>query len=192
MKSISHGLSTIPTTTEQSFRCNDEFTLTSGHEVSFKLPNKKGYFLLLFIAISSLSFAVSSTTFAQEVVEWECRVEGKNDGCQKFIRIPSGKKIVSVKAACNLEHGAVSDSQLASASDKKITVVRKSDRQMFRPNGYCYVATTKAYKGETTIKRNNEVNGIRIGCKEHDENGGDCHIRGIMTLSDGEGTSSEK
>ncbi|MCP3889377.1 MAG: hypothetical protein GY781_13340 [Gammaproteobacteria bacterium] len=150
------------------------------------------HLLLLFMAVPLLSVVVSSSVFAQEVVYWECRVEGSNDGCKKTIKAPSGKKIVGVTAACNLEYGAVSNSELASVPANTIKVVKKSDRRWFRPNGYCYVGNTKIYSGKKTIEGINGIKQVLVGCFEHDKNGGDCHIRGTLTLQDGNGATPKK
>ncbi|MCI5207580.1 MAG: hypothetical protein D3910_02030 [Candidatus Electrothrix sp. ATG2] len=147
------------------------------------------YLLLLLTIMPLLSVVVSSLVFAQEVVDWECRVQGNNAGCKKTIKAPSGKKIVGVTAACNLEYGAVSKSKLASVPAGSIKVVVKSDRRWAYPDGYCYVGKTKIYSGTKKIDGINGINQVRVGCFEHDKNGGDCHIRGTVTLKDGNGTT---
>ena len=119
---------------------------------------------------------------AQEVISWECRVEGNNDGCETIAQAPAGKKIVGVTAACNLEYGAVSDRQLAAVPNNTIQVVRASDRRWRYPVGACYVGNTRVTSGQATINGINEVTQITVGCKEHDQNGGDCHIKGTLTL----------
>lgn len=142
------------------------------------------------IVLFLFAIVLNSSVFGQEIINWDCRVEGSNAGCQKTIKAPPGKKIVSVTAACNLEYGAVSNRELESVGTNRIKVVKKSDQRWFKPNGYCYVGDTKIYSGEKTIVRVNGVNQIAVGCFEHDKNGGDCHIRGTITLEDDDGTTS--
>lgn len=154
----------------------------------FFIPNS----LLLFMCLLLLSVVVSPSVFAQEVEEWECRIEGSNDGCEKSISAPSGKRIVGVTAACNLEFHAVSNSELESVPANTIKVVKKSDYRSDYPSGYCYVNDTKIYDGEETIDGINGINQVVVGCFEHDQNGGDCHIRGTLTLEDSTGTTSNE
>ena len=51
--------------------------------------------------------------------------------------------------------------------------------------------TPKYLKEKKTIGEINGINQIRVGCYEHDKNGGDCHIKGTMSLKDGGGTTPE-
>ena len=112
-------------------------------------------------------------------VAFECKVEGNNDGCTKTVSCPEGQKISSVKAACNLESGSVSDAELASMGDGQISIVRESDgwRQ-----GLCKVGPTQAKRGNKgiswTVARETS---IEVSCTEKDKNGGDCHVRGELT-----------
>lgn len=153
---------------------------------------KKVISLSLFRTVFLFAMVLSSSVFAQEVKSWDCRVEHSNDGCRKTIKAPAGKKIVGVTAACNLENGAVTNRQLESVPANKIKVVRKSDHRRFHPDGYCYVGDTKIYSGEKALVNVNGVAQIDVGCFEHDKNGGDCHIRGTITLADDDGTTSER
>jgi hypothetical protein len=57
----------------------------------------------------------------------ECRVKGRNDGCEKRVDCPAGTTIRSARAACNLEHGRVKDEQLSSVEQGYVEVVRASD-----------------------------------------------------------------
>lgn len=153
-------------------------------------------FVLGRVGVLVAMLASSQSVFGQEIMNWDCRIEHSNDGCKKTIKAPSGKKIVSVTAACNLENGAVSDRQLESVPTNTIRVVQKSDWRFWESflsqRGYCYVGGTKIESGEKTIANVNGVNQIVGGCYEHDKNGGDCHIRGTLTLEDGSGTTPER
>lgn len=140
------------------------------------------------ILILQFSTVISSSAFAEETISWECRIKSNNKGCQKTIRAPRGKLIVAVKAACNLEYGAVSERELKAVSINKIKVIRASDKRWYETRGSCYVGNTKVFTGQKKIKGVDGVDWIRVGCKEYDKNGGDCHIKGIIFLKKGKKT----
>lgn len=110
------------------------------------------------------------------VSNWVCDVTGDNDGCEKTIRCPAGYNIANVRAACNLEWGKVTAKQLNDTQWSTIRVVRESDN---RANSSCSVGKplfgTQA--GESPIYGFLGRETLDIRCKEHDNNGGDCHMR---------------
>jgi parallel beta-helix repeat protein len=110
-------------------------------------------------------------------VSFDCQVSGNNNGCKKNISCPSGRKIVGARAACNLEYGTISGSQLAAVPANKIKVIRTSDRVS---DGRCYVGGNSLKSGQKTISGIIGRRSVSVGCKEHDKNGGDCHIKGIL------------
>lgn len=112
-----------------------------------------------------------------ERVEFDCQVSDNNSGCEKVVACPSGKKLVGAKAACNLEAGSVSDDTITHLSPNLISVVRTSDN---RSEGSCHVGFNQVQNGQTEITRITGFPSVGVGCKEHDKNGGDCHIRGII------------
>jgi parallel beta-helix repeat protein len=112
-----------------------------------------------------------------ETVGFSCQVSENNSGCRKMVACPSGKKLVGAKAACNLEAGSVSGETLDNLSPNLITVVRASDN---RSAGSCHVGCNQLQSGQTEITRIKGFPSVGVGCKEHDENGGDCHIQGII------------
>lgn len=109
------------------------------------------------------------------IVPFECRAEGRNGGCATRAACPGGSSIASVKAACNLEFGAVSPAQLASTPWSLAGVVKRSDH---RDEGVCRL-------GRVDVSENGAELGALSGafgfsCREHDRNGGDCHVRGAL------------
>lgn len=110
-------------------------------------------------------------------VPFECIVENNNNGCSKTISAPPGKKIVGVKVACNLEHGKISSSILSAVSLNQIKVVKQSDKLS---DGYCFIGEDYIRAGARTLYDIQDQVKALFGCKEHDKNGGDCHIKGIL------------
>lgn len=110
-------------------------------------------------------------------VDFSCQVSGNNKGCQKTIACPSGKKLVGAKAACNLEFGTVSSSALQPILPNLIKVLKASDKVSA---GSCHVGGNKLQRGQKEITINKSSRTVAVGCKEHDKNGGDCHIKGML------------
>ena len=110
-------------------------------------------------------------------VDFSCQVSGNNNGCQKVVACPSGKKLVGAKAACNLEFGTVSSNALQPILPNLIKVLKASDKVSA---GSCHVGGNKLQSGQKEIAINESSPSVAIGCKEHDKNGGDCHIKGIL------------
>jgi hypothetical protein len=102
-----------------------------------------------------------------------CKVTGNNNGCQVNAHCPSGKRVIAARAACNLEWGSVSSSQLAQVPINRVRVVRASDNPTV---GMCRVHQTTLSTGERTIKGLPAGSWLTLACREHDKNGGDCHV----------------
>ena len=102
---------------------------------------------------------------------------GKNKGCQRIVSCPSGQSIVSMKAACNLEDGFVTHDQLLTVQDNTLRVIRASDEVS---DGNCIVENDGIKIGEMVITEIAGKQNVLIGCDEHDENNGDCHIKGLL------------
>jgi hypothetical protein len=143
--------------------------------------------------LTTLSPADTGSLCSTRRVPIDCEISGNNNGCQKRVSCPAGTRAVGAVAACNLENGAVSDAELAAVPPHLIHAARLSDTIR---NGRCYVQNN-AVEGSTaigtvvavTIPRGAVQSTIRgiagrrqvtVGCKEQDENGGDCHIRGWL------------
>jgi hypothetical protein len=102
-----------------------------------------------------------------------CKVTDDDDGCEVHAHCPPGKRVIAVKAACNLEYGTVSTSQLAQVPIDRVEVVRPSD---IVSAGTCRVHQTTLSSGTRTVEGIPAGGSLRLGCKEHDKNGGDCHV----------------
>jgi hypothetical protein len=125
----------------------------------------------------------------------ECTASQDNNGCSNVLSCPLDKKVTSIKAACNLESGSVTDAELAQVPAGNVRVVTASQN----PNdGKCYVLGTAVSTGTTpvpvqitwrafesgwpvTIPDENGVRSVNVGCIEKDSNGGDCHVRAEFT-----------
>ena len=119
---------------------------------------------------------VSLTTGGMSKRNFACSVTGSNSGCAKTFSCPVGRKLVSMKAGCNLEWGDVTSSQLNSIPWGSLDVTRTSSSVSA---GTCSVGDTTIHSGETSIDEPFGMNrSVEVSCKEHDKNGGDCVIRG--------------
>jgi hypothetical protein len=110
-------------------------------------------------------------------LNFDCQVTANNSGCQRTVDCPLGQKIIGATAACNLEYGTISDGELASLPTNHIKVIRASDHAS---EGSCWVGSNSLQSRETPISGIDGLDRVTVGCKEHDENGGDCHIKGIL------------
>ncbi len=110
-------------------------------------------------------------------VAFDCRVEGNNSGCDTVATCPGSDRIIASKAVCNLEFGSVSQSLLDNLGNNLISVSMPSDTVS---RGSCYVGSSKTSKDKIGIQFVNGRRSVSVGCKEHDRNGGDCHIKGSL------------
>ncbi len=108
---------------------------------------------------------------------FSCQVTGSNAGCTKVVGCPAGRVIVGAKAACNLEYGAVTATEVNGAWFNMLKVVRDNDSYR---GGTCTLAGTTAYTGQQPLADFLDRRLVNASCKEHDENGGDCDIRGTF------------
>ncbi|MEZ4334948.1 MAG: right-handed parallel beta-helix repeat-containing protein [Myxococcota bacterium] len=146
--------STGPSCSDQVLRCHDG-------EVELESPGLSG------CAIRRIPFS--------------CSVSGSDRGCSGSTQCPSGTTRVRVAAACNLEYGPVSSTQVAAIATQSVRVVRASDRVA---DGNCWVGSSALASGEAIIEDDGAGGRIYFGCSEHDENGGDCEIRGELDCQD--------
>ena len=109
--------------------------------------------------------------------DFSYQVSGNNKGCQKVVACPSGKKLLGAKAACNLEFGTVPSNALQAILPNMLQVVLASDTVS---TGSCHVGGNKLKQGQKEIIINASSPIVAVGCKEHDNNGGDCHIKGHL------------
>jgi hypothetical protein len=68
-----------------------------------------------------------------------------NNGCSNVLSCPVGKRVVNIRAACNLESGSVSDSQLAGVPWGNVRVVKDSETNV--NNGKCYALSAAISSG---------------------------------------------
>jgi hypothetical protein len=122
----------------------------------------------------------SPTPAVPNLFEFECRTLNSDAGCSKRISCPSGMVVSTVKAACNLEFGDISDAQLAGTTDGVMRVVSTSD---IPGDGSCQVGNTAISTGQAAIQSAPGAGAITLSCREHDENGGDCHVRALVTCA---------
>lgn len=108
---------------------------------------------------------------------FDCRANSDNNGCSKTISCPSGQKIIGATAACNLEYGEITDDILGTVPTNHIAVSTPSDNVS---EGTGFIGTNKLQKGQKIITGVDGLEQVLIGCKEHDKNGGDCHIKAIL------------
>lgn len=109
--------------------------------------------------------------------DFECQASGNNSGCQKTAFSPAGKTIIGAKAACNLEFGTVSATDLNGVSANIVKVLRASDNVS---QGSCTLGSTSIRSGQAAVSGINGLNRVSFGCRENDANGGDCHIKGRL------------
>jgi len=106
--------------------------------------------------------------------------EGDNDGDSHTLGCPTGR-LLGVQAACNLEFGKATDDQRDQVPINRVKVFRTSDNE---GDGRCTVDETKIRQGSkiitpwlfTRYSGEPTPNELFYKCKEHDRNGGDCHI----------------
>jgi hypothetical protein len=132
-------------------------------------------------------------------ISFDCQVNGDNNGCHTTASCPpplalplpfvhSGEvvgpsislyepRIIGATAACNLEYGTISDSTLATVYANRMQVVVASDSVM---RGLCYVGPNSLHSGVKIISGIGSLTDVSVGCQEHDANGGDCHIKGVL------------
>lgn len=109
---------------------------------------------------------------------FECHAEGDDAGCSTTARCPAGStEIIGATAACNLEYGTVSSAQLAGVSPGQVAVLRESDDAA---QGQCRVGSTTVQRRRSPARGGSGRVTTQASCREHDKNGGDCHVRGTL------------
>jgi hypothetical protein len=81
---------------------------------------------------------------------------------------------------CDLERGAGSvpvDTVALPHQHGAVTVLRPSDHVS---DGACFAGTTRISSGSEPLQGIVDATSITFGCSEHDSNGGDCEIRGLL------------
>ena len=83
--------------------------------------------------------------------------------------------MIGATAACNLERTAVGADDLNDVPAGKLKVIEQSDNVS---EGSCYVGTRAISSGEAQVRGTPNRRSAPLGCQEHDQNGGDCRIKG--------------
>jgi hypothetical protein len=109
-------------------------------------------------------------------VDFECQGTS-NSGCQKTVVVPASKQIIGAKAACNLELGTVSSTDLNKVPVNLVQVLRASDKVL---EGRCTLGSASIRNGQAAVNGLNGLNRVSFGCRERDSDGGDCHIKGRL------------
>ncbi len=114
-----------------------------------------------------------------EIVPFSCRAEHSNAGCATSATCPSGMKLVATRMACNLEFGAITADELAAVAWNTLKVTRRSDDER---NGHCILDGLDLSSGSLRLfgARGDSQSRVAASCREHDDNGGDCHILGEL------------
>jgi parallel beta-helix repeat protein len=108
-------------------------------------------------------------------LDFGCSITQNDAGCTGVAQCPAGQHLVAIKAACNLELGTVSSTQLDDVAIGQISVVRNSD---IPSDGHCAVLTADISTGATAVPVPTELTSVAFSCREHDSTGGDCQIVG--------------
>jgi cytochrome c peroxidase len=116
---------------------------------------------------------------AGEIVPFACRVEGSSAGCATSATCPSGMQLVATRMACNLEFGAITADEFAAVGWSTLKVTRRSDNEL---EGHCVLDGLDLSSGSSRLfgARGASPGGVAASCREHDDNGGDCHILGEL------------
>jgi hypothetical protein len=110
-------------------------------------------------------------------VDVSCRKISSNSGCAKTISCPAGKKVIGATAMCDLELGDVTNEELAKARLGWMSVVTKSDHTS---DGACSVDGLSISSGTHWTAPFGSITSAEFACDEHDQNGGDCQVRGAL------------
>jgi hypothetical protein len=108
---------------------------------------------------------------------FECRTAGSNTEVECTASCPEGYVIESAKAACNLETDEISIDELSRQGWGTLEVQRASDNI---EEGRCRFGR---HDFNRDVRRIADVRGARsvsVACREHDKNGGDCVISGVL------------
>lgn len=117
-------------------------------------------------------------TPTDKTVTFFCQISDSNAVCNETAWCPTGMDVKSFRAACNLEFGQATMTYVRTLPWNSLSVQRQSDNVSA---GVCQVEFVQISSGTVShnLKRN-RYNALNIACKEHDDNGGDCDIRGEM------------
>jgi len=113
------------------------------------------------------------------VVPFQCRADRNNRGCNSRAACPRGTSVVAIKAACDLEDGRVTDEEFSKTPWSFAGVVRRSDKAS---DGVCAIGSIDVSERGAVLGAP-RASQIPFSCREHDDNGGDCHVRGALACA---------
>lgn len=117
------------------------------------------------------------TNTAVTTVPFNFTNAGNNNRKETTVSCPSGTRIIGAKAGCNLEFGNISSENVSAVSPNVIRVFRTSDNVS---EGSCWINVNETKKERITLINIDGLTSVKVGCREHDSNGGDCNIRGML------------
>jgi len=117
------------------------------------------------------------TNISVTTVPFDFTNAGSNDRKERTVSCPSGLRIIGAKAGCNLEFGVVTENDLAAVSPNVIRVFKTSDNVS---EGSCWINVNETKKENITLINIDGLTSVRVGCREHDNNGGECNIKGLL------------
>jgi hypothetical protein len=135
------------------------------------------------LSIESSETEKMSMMYNAPILEAECKITGNSNGCTTNFICPQNQAITAVKVGCNLEWGTVTDSQMNSVRWGKMNILRQTDTNTRA--SFCRVETDREkYAGSHSISSPIGKTAVSMSCKEHDKNGGDCHVKAQFICSD--------
>lgn len=102
---------------------------------------------------------------------------GSNERKEITVGCPASLRIIGAKAGCNLEFGSITENDLSAVSPNVIRVFKASDDVS---QGSCWINVNETHKDRIKLINIDGLTRVKVGCREHDENGGDCQIKGVL------------
>lgn len=125
--------------------------------------------------------SIAPTPTRTKIVDFECRNQSSNQLCSKTVSCPAGMKVRATRAACNLEFGTVPNAVFDALVWNQLVVRRASDHVI---EGHCIANGVDIALGSAGQLAPEVPDQVLVGCSEHDDNGGDCQIRGQILCSE--------
>jgi hypothetical protein len=126
---------------------------------------------------SYLKKHASSCSLYLTTTKIDCKVTNDNAGCARNYGCPAGKKIVGLRAGCDLEYGNVLDSQASTVPGNTLRVIRQSSVPL---DARCWIDNQSTYASDRSLGHLIGRSWVATGCYEHEPTGGDCHVNGTL------------
>lgn len=105
----------------------------------------------------------------------ESNNSGSNSGASYKVECPGGQKVAALKVACSLEGAYFPFQEIVDTKWGMMNIVRASDNIS---SGLYWAGESRMSQGvSSTLKYPAGADSITVGCREHDQNGGDCQVR---------------